>query len=163
MEVPRGQYPVGAVEFIKRQELRGNILMFFDWGEMCLWELPDCPVSMDGRMDACYPHDLILEHWGVYNNDRPVNPKILDVGQADMALLPVNLAGAVALAKQPGWQAVYVDDLAVVLVRNLERFPKLAAESLPVQGGPAAALGRARFPDALPAHVARLKTSGTAK
>lgn len=156
MEAPRGQYPIAAVDFMRRHGLRGNVLTFFDWGEMCLWELPDCAVSMDGRMDACYPHDLITEHWAFYNN-QPVNPRILDVTQADLALLPANLAGAGALAKLPGWQAVYFDGLAVVLARNVQRFPDLPPGHLPVEGDAGATIGRAAFPDALPPRLAKLK------
>jgi hypothetical protein len=156
MEAPRKQYPLAAVDFARRHELKGNLLVFFDWGELCLWELPDCAVSMDGRMDACYPHDLITEHWAFYNG-QSVHPNILNLDAADLALLPANLAGAAALAKQPGWQAVYFDDVAVLLVRNPSRFPKLASEHLPVQGQPDATTGRDRFPDALPERVVRLR------
>jgi hypothetical protein len=145
MEVPKKQYPVAAVEFIRNHHLRGNTLSFFDWGEMTLWELPDCPVSLDGRTDACYPHDTILEHWNFYNA-QPVNPQILDVNKADLALLPAHLAGAVELSKTPGWVAVYVDEVAVVLVHNISRFPNLPS-SLPVQGAAEATIGRAPFPD----------------
>jgi hypothetical protein len=144
MEVPKNQYPVAAVEFMRQNELRGNLLVFFDWGEMCLWELPDCPVSVDGRLDTCYPRQLIAEHWNFYN-DRPVDPAILDLNRADLALLPVNLAGGLALAKKMGWQAAYFDDLAVVLVREPGRFRKLQP-SLPVRGDAGAAAGRVPFP-----------------
>jgi hypothetical protein len=39
MEVPRSQYPLGAISFIREHGLKGNLLVFFDWGEQCLWEL----------------------------------------------------------------------------------------------------------------------------
>ena len=57
MEVPRKEYPVAALEFIKQHGLRGNLLVFFDWGEECIWELPDSRVSIDGRLDTCYPRE----------------------------------------------------------------------------------------------------------
>jgi hypothetical protein len=65
----------------------------------------------------------------------------------------VDLAGAVALAREPGWQAVYIDGLAVVLVREPRRYPKLAPEKLPVAGLPDAAQGRAPFPEGRPARL----------
>jgi hypothetical protein len=149
MKVPANRYPLAAVDFIRRHELHGNTLSFFDWGEMCLWELPECFPSMDARMDDCYPRDFIREHWAFYNG-QPYDRKALDPGRADLALLPANLAGALALAKEPGWQAVYVDDLAVVLVRDARRFPKLPADRLPVQGGASATTGSACFPNSAP-------------
>ena len=145
MEVPRGEYPVAAVQFIKQHELHGNLLVFFDWGEMCLWELPGSRVSIDGRLDTCYPADVIAAHWKFYNAG-PFDPVALDVSHADFALLPSKLAGALALAKQDGWQAVYFDNLAVVLVRNVSQFPKLAELKLPVEGDASATQGRAAFP-----------------
>jgi len=146
MEVPRYQYPLGAIQFIKDHQLRGNALMFFDWGEECLWELPDVSPSVDGRMDTCYSYPLLQEHWKFYNG-QPVNTNILNIDRADFALLPVNLAGSAALATRPGWQPVYFDALAEILVHDTNRFPALAHLDLPMKGQPSATIGRAPFPN----------------
>jgi hypothetical protein len=156
MEVPRRQYPVAAVQFIQQHELHGNLLVFFDWGEMCLWELPDSRVSIDGRLDTCYPLDVIAAHWKFYNA-APFDSAALDVSRADFALLPSKLAGALTLAKQYGWQAVYFDDLAVVLVKKPGQFPKLAGVKLPAQGGSNSTKGRAAFLNYPPAELTRSK------
>ncbi len=152
MEVPRHQYPMAAVDFMRTHQLRGNLLVFFDWGEMCLWELPQCAVSIDGRWETCYPRDLIPEHWKFYNAE-PTDKKILDISKADLALLPGNLAGTVALAHTPGWVVAYQDSLAAVLVRDASRFPMLLSARLPIEGSPKATTGRAAFPDS---HAERL-------
>jgi hypothetical protein len=156
MEVPRGQYPVAAVQFIQQQELRGNLLVFFDWGEMCLWELPDSRISIDGRLDTCYLPEVIAAHWKFYNAE-PFDGAALDVNRADFALLPSKLAGALALTKQYGWQAAYFDNLAVVLVKNPGQFPKLAGVKAPVKGDSNATEGRAAFPNHPPAELTRPK------
>jgi len=152
MEIPRRQYPVAAVQFIQQHELHGKLLVFFDWGEMCLWELPDSRVSIDGRLDTCYPPGVIAAHWKFYNAE-PFDSAALDVNRADFALLPSRLAGALALAKQDGWQGVYFDNLAVVLVKNPNQFPKLAGLKLPVEGDTDATEGRAALPDHPPARL----------
>ena len=144
MEVPRSQYPTAAMNFIKDFELNGKLLVFFDWGEMAIWELPKSPPSVDGRLDTCYPRDVITAHWRFYNAE-PFDEKILPVGDADVALLPANLAGAFALAKQPGWKPAYVDDLAVILVRDVQRYPRLQKIQLPNAGPAEAVKGRAAF------------------
>ncbi|MBU6409845.1 MAG: hypothetical protein KGR98_05600 [Verrucomicrobia bacterium] len=149
MEVPRNQYPVAAIQFIRARDLRGNLLVFFDWGEICLWELPRSRVSMDGRLDTCYPRRLITAHWRFYNAE-PFDTNVLDLRRADFALLPSHLAGSMALAKMDDWRPVYFDNLAVVLVKNLNQFPKLAGLPLPIRGRPAATRGRAAFPNHLP-------------
>ncbi len=145
MEVPRQQYPASAVQFIRENGLRGNLLVFFDWGEMCIWELPDSRVSLDGRLDTCYPREVITAHWRFYTGE-PATGTVLDLECADFALLPVNLPGALMLVKQQGWQPAYMDNLAVVLVKNPGQFPKLDGLKLPIQGGPQATEGRTPFP-----------------
>ena len=108
--------------------------------------MPDSRVSIDGRLDTCYPFDVITAHWKFYNA-QTFDSAALDLGRADFALLPSKLAGAVALAKQNGWQAVYYDATAVVLVKSVNQFPRLAGLKLPVPGDSSAAKGRAAFPD----------------
>jgi hypothetical protein len=152
MEVPRAQYPVAAVSFIQQHDLHGNMLVFFDWGEMCFWNLPDSKVSIDGRLDSVYSPELIAAHWKLYDGE-PFDTNVLDISHADYALLPSSLAGSFAFAKKYGWQAVYDDDLAVVLVKDPKQFPKLAGLAMPVQGGPYATQGREPFPNHLPARA----------
>jgi len=146
MEVPARQYPVAAVRFMQDNGLSGNMLVYFDWGEMCLWELPDCPPSIDGRLDTCYSRDVISANWRLYNGEE-VDPRALNIAEAELALLPRRLAGVKMLVQELGWRAVYADPLAVVLVRSLDRFPRLRGLSLPVIRGDDAVMGREPFPD----------------
>jgi hypothetical protein len=145
MEISRQQYPVAAVEFIKQHGLHGNLLVFFDWGEQCLWELPDSRVSIDGRLDTCYPREVIAAQLKFYNAE-PFDTAALDLSRADFALLPSDMTSANQLAQRGSWQAVYFDDRALVLVRNVGQFPKLSALKLPVEGV-GVTKGRAPFPD----------------
>ena len=155
MEAPRAQYPTAAIQFMREHELRGNLLVFFDWGDLAIFALPDCAPSIDGRLDACYTRPLVTAHWHLYNAE-PVDENILNLTNADLALLPSKLAGALALARRPDWKPVYFDDLAAVLVRgNVDRFPQLRSLELPVQGSKAAIVGRATFPDASAASIPR--------
>ena len=145
MEVPRSEYPAGAIAFLQEHQIHGRMLTFFDWGEMVIFRLPGCQPSMDGRLDTCYSRQLINAHWKFYNG-QPFDEKVLDVDRAELALLPANLAGTAALAHRPGWTVVYYDDLAVILAHNVARFPELRSLSLPVVGPRSAVLGRAPFP-----------------
>lgn len=149
MEVPRSQYPVEAIQFIQQHDLHGNLLVFFDWGEECLWELPENHVSIDGRLDTCYPQNVIAAHWKFYN-DETFETNVLNLNEADFALLPSKLAGSLALKDKYNWQPLYFDDLAVVLVKNPKQFPKLKGMQLPVEGDANATKGRAAFPNQLP-------------
>lgn len=146
MEVPGSQYPSEAVAFMRANELRGKLVVFFDWGEMVIFHLPDCPPSLDGRLDTCYPRELIAAQWKFYNAES-FDTNVFNPDDADLALLPANLAGAQALARHPGWHAVYYDDTAVILARNVGRFPKLAGQVLPVAGAKDAGREREAFAD----------------
>jgi hypothetical protein len=148
MEVPRAQYPTAAMDFVREHQIKGNALTFFDWGDMTIFELPGCSPSIDGRLDACYSRQLIVNQWRLYNGDW-VDPTILPIDRADFALLPSRLAGVAALRDRPGWKLVYFDNTAAVLVREPQRFPALSGFQVAVQGAPEASMGRAAFPDRL--------------
>jgi hypothetical protein len=45
-------YPHKLVEFIKKNDLQGNIFNQYAWGGFLIWELPDKKVFIDGRMDV---------------------------------------------------------------------------------------------------------------
>ena len=145
MEVPRSQYPIGAIAFLQGHQLQGRILAFFDWGEMVIFRLPGCPPSLDGRLDTCYSRELIDAHWKFYNGE-PFDERVLDLRQADFALLPAHLAGAAVLARHRDWQVIYYDDLAVIMARDVERFSQLRSLPLPVVGSKSVVLGCVPFP-----------------
>jgi hypothetical protein len=144
IEVPAAQYPVGALAFLREHALRGKMLVYFDWGEMVIFHLPDCPPSIDGRLDTCYSRELIDAHWKFFRGE-PVDPRVLDLDAADLALLPSSISGGPALAQRPGWKVIYYDATAMLLARNPDRFPALAHLALPVAGPPSASRGRAAF------------------
>jgi hypothetical protein len=146
MEVPRSRYPTAAVEFIRDHQLQGKMLNFFDWGDMIIFQLPDCAPSIDGRLDACYPRALIAAHWKLYNGEDG-DQSVLPIDQADLALLPTKLAGTLALRSRPGWRVIYFDETAALLARDVQRFSGLNGVQIPVQGSKEASEGRAPFPN----------------
>jgi hypothetical protein len=149
MEVPRSRYPTAAIEFIRNHQIQGRMLNFFDWGDVIIFELPNCAPSIDGRLDACYSRSLISAHWKLYNGEA-VDQSVLPIDRADFALLPSRLAGTLALRNRPGWRLVYFDQTAALLTRDVQRFPGLANLDIPVQGSNDAALGRVPFPEFAP-------------
>jgi hypothetical protein len=149
MEVPRSLFPVSAIDYMKAHQLTGNTLTFFDWGQQMLWELPDNPVSFDGRLDTVYPPEVMDAHWRLYAGQDP--GPALPVNLAKYALLPSS-SRAVDMLLFQGWTLVYYDPLAAVLVRESPANLKIPE---PVTGGRAAILGSAPFPDAPPVLAAR--------
>jgi hypothetical protein len=145
MEVPRTFFPVAAIEFMKAHRLTGNTITFFDWGQQVLWELPDNPVSFDGRLDTVYPARVMDAHWALYAGQDP-GPD-LDVAKAEVALLPTGGEGYPWL-KRHGWKVAYCDALATVLTRT----PVVAR---PGFGSAEDVTGSVPFPDAMPALATR--------
>jgi hypothetical protein len=55
LEYPHVACPVDAVAFLQRENIRGNLLVPFNYGSYALWELRGrMRVSMDGRYDLVY-------------------------------------------------------------------------------------------------------------
>jgi len=149
MEVPRSLFPVNAIEYMKAHQFTGNTITFFDWGQQMLWELPDNPVSFDGRLDTVYPPDVMDAHWRLYAGQDP--GPALPLNLARYALLPSSSRGVDVLLAQ-GWSVAYYDPLAAVLVRQ---FPTNLKIPEPTEGGRAAATGSVLFPDAPPVLATR--------
>ena len=59
-----------AADFIEANQLRGNLLNWFDWGEYVIWRFgPDLKVSVDGRRETVYSDRLVTSHYRFYRND----------------------------------------------------------------------------------------------
>ncbi|MFZ5496826.1 MAG: hypothetical protein ACOZE5_16015 [Verrucomicrobiota bacterium] len=145
MAVPRDLYPVEAIRFMREQGLTGNTVTFFDWGQQVLWELPDNPVSFDGRLDTVYPAAVRDAHWRLYAGAAP--GPALDLERARYALLPSASAG-IDVLRRHGWSSVYADPLATVLQRGGATGPARP-------GGADAVSGSEPFPDSPPVLATR--------
>ncbi len=145
IEVERDQFPCAAIHFLQSHPVPGKLLVFFDWGQQALWELPENPVSFDGRLDTVYPRDVIAAHWAFYRGTL-VPPLTSAPQEAEVSLLPTASA-ANALLARAGWKTIYQDPLATIQVRS----PK--NNIAPQRNGPAATSGREPFPDSPSARV----------
>ena len=51
ISAPQSHYPLGALDWMRKNNLQGNILPDFDWGEFIMWSCyPYCKVAMDGTI-----------------------------------------------------------------------------------------------------------------
>ena len=63
-------FPTGAVEYLKAQQFRGNVMTPFHVGAYVSWELfPDVKVSLDGRYEVAYQPHVYDEHRRFYDGD----------------------------------------------------------------------------------------------
>ena len=122
-------YPVQAVQFMKTNNMKGNLLVPFEWGEYAIWKLyPDCKVSIDGRFRTVYPETIIGDHF-IADNDREGWQALIQKYPSDI-LLVRQIPFFQDLIKNPNeWTYVYSDSIGIVFIRNtiknlktLERF-----------------------------------------
>ena len=122
-------YPVNAVRFIKQNNINGNLLLNFDWGEYATWKLyPGCKVSIDGRFRTVYPEPVIHDHFYAQADEKRWKT-LTNKYPSDILLVPQTPFFQKLIQKQADWIYVYSDATAIVFLRDnvknrsvLERF-----------------------------------------
>ncbi|HEY7817947.1 MAG TPA: hypothetical protein VIG29_07010, partial [Vicinamibacteria bacterium] len=115
LRVPEDRYPVEAVNLLKEE--RGNLAVFFNWGEYALYHLyPRVLVSIDGRYETVYPDEVVRANRR-FNQGDPGSEAFLDTYPADFALDPRDKGAAQRLADTPGWR-LWSQDETFVLYRR---------------------------------------------
>ncbi len=116
------KFPVGAVTFIKANQLGGKIFSSMNWGGYLIWNLPDkVSVFIDGRVldpERMIPYTHIL--WAT-----PDGQRFFERENFDLALVPYGnvFTGErypllAYLQNHPDWQAVYQDATGYLFVRR---------------------------------------------
>jgi hypothetical protein len=120
LDRPANSCPVGAVEFLEQNNVRGNLLVPFNYGSYALWELRGkMRVSMDGRYDLVYSPATYLRVDDFFNA-RGDWPTLLTSPAPNAILVPRADAVYPKLLVEPGWNEAWRDDSdAVFLPRSL--------------------------------------------
>jgi len=108
-------YPVRATAFASDSHLKGPMYNDFNWGGFLIFNLPDQPVSIDGRNDL-YGDELLrraIDTAGAVNWQS--DP---DLARANFALLDRTAPLASALTSDPAYRTVYQDHIAIIFVKQ---------------------------------------------
>jgi len=123
-------YPSRAINFLKANNIKGNILVPFDWGEDLIWNLPDNKVSIDGRFDTVYPEEVIDAHFNAVKSEEAWN-YLLDRYPTDIILAHRKPYSVKMINSQNDWVYIYSDKISIVFLKNdvnqkenIERFKK---------------------------------------
>jgi hypothetical protein len=118
LEASSKYYPVGAVEVIKKNNLKGNILPYFDWGEYLLWTLyPDCKVGMDGRYETVYGDEVCRDYFDfIFARENWRN--ILNKYPHHMVLVQSESKICSLLANDPNWSLAYAGEGSALFLRH---------------------------------------------
>jgi hypothetical protein len=109
------RYPVGAVEFVRRQKYDGPLFNSFDWGGYLIWSLPQIPVSIDGRGNI-HRHRVasVLQTWMGYpgwDSDRQLMESRIVIAERKWPLTSL-------LRLDSRFRLVYEDSTAAVFIRS---------------------------------------------
>ncbi|HTW59593.1 MAG TPA: hypothetical protein VMD99_15810 [Terriglobales bacterium] len=111
------QYPVNAVNFLRRNPVPGPLYNSLNWGGFLMWYMPEYPVAIDGRNDL-YGDDLDR----IFYNSQNAEPSYLTdpyLNEAGVVLLGSELPLAKVLTVDPRFQLLYHDAIATVFARRL--------------------------------------------
>ena len=128
------EYPARAVEFVARQRCSGPMFNPFEWGGYLIFNLPNVPVSIDGRT-MVHGEERLLRHADTLRGREgwQVDPEL-----ARARLVVVRRAGALAqlVRLDDRFHLIYEDSVAVVFTSktNHPTRPPVATKGSRVQG-----------------------------
>ena len=111
-----GEYPVDAVNFLRRNPIGGPLYNSFDFGGFLIFYMPQYPVSIDGRTDL---YGEVMDEQ--YFETQEAEPSYLSdpiLNEAGVILLKKKFPIATQLLTDSRFRLVYRDDIAVVFARN---------------------------------------------
>jgi hypothetical protein len=109
-------YPVDAVNFVRRTSFSGPIYNNLNWGGFLMWYLPELPVAVDGRNDLY--GDKLDELFFDSQSAFPSYKTDPYLDQARLVVLDSHLPLAKILTIDPRFRMVYHDDIATVYQRQ---------------------------------------------
>ena len=110
-------FPKAAVDYMRVQRLPQPIFNEYAWGGYLIWRLyPDYPVFIDGRADVF--GEKLVEQFIEVHDGKPRWRELLQQYGTQTVLVERDSAIASLLANDSGWQKVFEDKQAVILVRK---------------------------------------------
>lgn len=115
-----GNYPYGAVEYMKANDVGNRLLNEYNWGGYLIWKYPQEKVFIDGRMAIWKWDDLeIFKETKLVLGDHRQNVLDgLDRWNIDHILTTPGHPIRTILKKEENWQQVYGDNIATVWVKS---------------------------------------------
>ncbi len=110
------RYPVGSFEFIRQNNISGNLATTFGWGSYAFWKLyPQCRVLIDGRYEEVYSNDIYLPAMQCLENKGSCHD-LLTKYNTDILVLSKNTFSPDDVLSFSNWGIVYQDVSSVVLL-----------------------------------------------
>lgn len=114
----REDYPIGAINYLKSNNLKGKIFNEFDWGGFIVFSSKDFKTVIDGRTAVLlYPEDYLLKWRDIVDAKYGFEEKLKE-GDPDFVLLYSDDFLAMALSQSSDWEMVYGDSISVLFKRK---------------------------------------------
>lgn len=114
--VGKGEFPVEAVQYMKKNNLAGNVFNEYDWGGYLIWlRYPENRVFVDGRADI-YADRVIPDYLKITAAGDEAYP-VFTRYDIDYVLMRRGQPFLRLLQDQGGWQKIYADETAVLFRR----------------------------------------------
>lgn len=118
IEIDADKFPVGTMQYIKDNGIRGNILAFFDWAEYCIWELyPDSKVFLDGRYKSAYS-TATIDTFFAFIYGYPGGKAAIDNYDTDMVLIHRGNPAFSLMKSQHEWTLVCMDSISALFLKS---------------------------------------------
>ncbi len=110
------QFPVNAINFLRRNPVPGPLYNNLNWGGFLMWYMPEYPVAIDGRNDL-YGDALDKIFYASQSAEKSyaTDPYL---NQAGLVLLDSQLPLAKILTVDPRFELVYHDEIATAFARR---------------------------------------------
>ena len=113
----RRTLPVGAADYLRRDDPPGLMFNSYNWGGYLMWRLPDRPVFVDGRTDL-YGDDFIVHDYLDVVDGAPGWEETLDRYDVGILVIEADSTLARMLRRDDAWRVTYEDDRATVFQRT---------------------------------------------
>jgi hypothetical protein len=123
--------PLGALAFMQRHDLHGNVLCNFEWGEFMIFHDADSRVFIDGRYQLVYPPKVIEDYLAFYHG-LSGGAGMLESYQHDYALISPGAEAYKLMSSRKDWKLIYSDSASVLFARAQSRAADIPG--IPVAG-----------------------------
>ncbi len=115
-ELVSSQFPVDAVNFVRRNPVGGPLYNSFDWGGFLIFYMPQYPVVVDGRTDL-YGDDFCKKLYDTEDANSPLSDDPY-LNEAGLVILKNAVPLAKLLPADKRFRVIYHDQIATVFARN---------------------------------------------
>ncbi len=111
-------YPVTEIEFIRINNLKGNILVDFGLGSYTSYKLyPNCKIFMDGRYEEVYPDNLVVLNDKFYASKAGWDD-VLKQYPPDIIIIQSNLPVYKQMLKEKDWRMIFNGNAFGVFIKS---------------------------------------------